>query len=212
VDRGVRDRIGIISPLLDKDFRAFLVVNGFHWFTMAFAWPLFPYVTVDVVHATVWQIAVISAVSGLVMSVTQPKFGSVVDRVGRKPLLVASRASFFLFPLLYAFATDWLHLLAINALLSLSTSAMTVSFTAYIMDSAPLGRRANYMAAANVVLGLATFLGSLAGGAFTSRLSALIGAEQALFTGLIFSAVLRLISSLGLLTIKEPLRTHVLER
>jgi len=43
----------VFLPLHDKSFRVFLVANGLHWFTMAFAWPLFPYVTIDIVHATV---------------------------------------------------------------------------------------------------------------------------------------------------------------
>jgi len=137
VERSVHGQTGILSPLLDGDFQTFLIVNGFHWFTMALAWPLFPYVTIDVVHVTVWQIAVISVASGLVTSIAQPKFGSLIDKFGRKPILIVSRVSFFLYPLLYAFATDWLHLLAINVLLSVSMSASMVSFSAYIMDSSP---------------------------------------------------------------------------
>ena len=202
VTLGWRD---VVSPLLDKRFRTFLIVNGFYWFTMAFSWPLFPYVIVNVVHAAVWQIAVISAVSGLLMSITQPKFGSFIDRVGRRLPLIVSRASFFLFPLLYAFATEWLHLLLINVLLSFPMSAVIVSLTAYIMDSAPPGRRANYTAATNMIYGLAAFLGSLIGGIFTMWLSASIGMRQALFIGLVSSATLRLISSLSLLLIRETL-------
>lgn len=196
---------GILSPLLNRDFRFFLTVSGLHWFTMALAWPLFPYVTVNVVHAAIWQIAVISAVSDLITSIFQPKMGSAMDRFGRKPFLFISRFSLFLFPLLYAFATNWLQLLTINALLAISTSALTISLSAYIMDSAPSGLRANYVASTNMVMGIATFLGSLVGGVFTSYLSDLIGEKQALFIGLITSSLLRLIASLGFLFIKETL-------
>lgn len=109
--------MNVFSPMKDKRFRVFLVVGGFFWFAMAFAWPLFPYVTVGLVQATLWQIALVSTVSGLVVSFTQPKFGSLADKIGRKPLISASAASFFLFPLFYAFAENWLHLAAINAIL-----------------------------------------------------------------------------------------------
>jgi len=205
VERSIYNKSNILSPLLDRDFRFFLTVNGLYWFTMAFAWPLFPYVTVNVVHATVWQIAVISATSDFITSIFQPKLGSAIDRFGRKPLLVISRASLFLFPLLYAFATSWLHLLAINALLAISISASMISISAYIMDSAPLGLRANYAASANMIMGTAAFLGSLTGGVFTNQLSALMDERQALFIGLIASSFLRLITSLGFLFIKETL-------
>ncbi|MCD6593734.1 MFS transporter [Candidatus Bathyarchaeota archaeon] len=196
----------ILAPLLDKRFRIFLAVSGLHWFTMAYAWPLFPYVTVDIVHATVWQIAVISAVSGLFTSVLQPKAGSLVDKFGRKPVLAISRASFFLYPLLYTMARSWIHLLLINIILSFSMSAAMVSFSAYVMDSAPPGMRANYAAASNLIMGISTFIGSMTGGVITGYLSASLGAEQALFYGLITSAILRLFSSIGFLLIKETTR------
>lgn len=193
----------VFSPMWDKRFRIFLIVNSVFWFTMAFAWPLFPYVTVNIVHATLWQIALISSMSGLVVSFTQPKFGSIADKIGRKPLIVASSVSFFLFPLLYAFAKHWLHLVAIHALLAFSMSASSVSATAYILDSAPIGKRDTYTGTYNLIFGLSAFLGSLAGGIFADYLSAANGVEQVIFIGLVTSAMLRLITSVGFLAIKE---------
>ncbi len=205
VERPTRGLSGITSPLLNGDFRRFLVINGFYGFAMAFAWPLFPYVTIKVVHATVWQIAVISAASGFVTSITQPKMGSIIDRFGRKPTLIISRTSFLLYPLLYAFARSWYHLLIINVFLAVSSSAAIVSLSAYIMDSAPPGLRANYAASTNMTMGVATFLGSIIGGIFAGRLSALVGERQALFMCLILAAILRLISDICLFFIKETL-------
>jgi MFS family permease len=197
--------IDVFQPLLDKDFRVFLVANGLHWFTMAFAWPLFPYVTIDIVKATVWQIAVIATAGGLVTAFTQPKLGSIADKVGRKPVLVVGRAAFFLFPLLYAFSTSWLHLLAIHVTLSAFISAVMVTTTTYILDSAPVARRATYTASYNLIFGISTFLGSLGGGMFADSLSAINGAHQIIFTGLIISAIMRLIASISFLAIKETL-------
>jgi MFS family permease len=199
-------RIGdVFQPLLDKDFRIFLVANGLHWFTMAFAWPLFPYVTIDIVGATVWQIALIATSGGLVTALTQPKLGSIADKVGRKPVLVVGRAAFFLFPLLYAFSTSWLHLLAIHVALSAFISAVMVTTTAYILDSAPATKRATYTASYNLIFGVATFLGSLSGGIFAGSLSATNGESKIIFTGLLISAIMRLIASMSFLAIKETL-------
>ena len=200
-----RAKMDVFSPMRDKRFRIFLIASGFHWFAMAFAWPLFPYVIVDIVEAKLWQIALISSASGLVASLTQPKFGSIADRIGRKPLLIVSHASFLLFPLLYAFASHWLQLLATNAILAFSMSASMVTTTAYILDSAPIGRRATYTGAYNLIFGFASFLGSFIGGIFTDYLSASNGTQQVIFIGLICSAVLRLITSMGFLAIKETL-------
>jgi len=202
--RGSLTRI-IVSPLRHKNFRNFLIIMGVNWFSMAFAWPLFPYVTINVVHATIWQIALISALPGLIVTVSQPKFGDLIDKAGRKPFLVASRASLSLYPLLYAYAQNWLHLLGIHMLLSIPLSALMVSFSAYVMDSAPPGLRANFIATVNMVLGLSTFLGSLAGGAFVGYLSNVKAVDNPLFWGLMISVILRLISSAGLFFIKETL-------
>ena len=195
----------VFSPMHDKNFRVFLIVEGFFWFAMAFAWPLFPYVTVDIVQATLWQIALISSVSGLIVSFTQPKFGSLADKIGRKPLIAASAASFFLFPLFYAFARDWIHLAAIHAILGLAMACFSVSSTSYILDSAPIGRRGTYTGAYNLVFGFASFLGSFAGGTFADYLSAANGIEQVVFIGLTTSTVMRLISSIGFMKIRETL-------
>jgi len=54
----------VFLPLYDRDYRVFLIANALHWFTMAFAWPFFPYVTIDIVHATVWQIAIYQLQAG----------------------------------------------------------------------------------------------------------------------------------------------------
>jgi MFS family permease len=208
---GSRRKSDVFLPLQDRNFRIFLIANGLHWFTMAFAWPLFPYVTIDIVGATVWQIAIIATAGGLVTALTQPKFGSIADKIGRKPVLVVGRAAFFLFPLLYAFSTSWLHLLAIHVLLSAFISAVMVTTTTYILDSAPVARRATYTASYNLIFGTATFLGSLAGGIFADSLSALNDIHQIIFTGLIISAIMRLIASTSFLTIKETLPRKVVK-
>jgi len=205
VKTGSWRKTSVFLPLHDKDFRIFLVANGLHWFTMAFAWPLFPYVTIDIVGATVWQIAVIATAGGLVTAFTQPKLGSIADKIGRKPVLVVGRAAFFLFPLLYAFSTSWLHLLAIHVILSAFISAVMVTTTTYILDSAPVTRRATYTASYNLIFGIATFLGSLAGGTFADSLFTSNGTHQTIFTGLIISSIMRLIASTSFLTIKETL-------
>ncbi|UCC33583.1 MAG: MFS transporter [Candidatus Bathyarchaeota archaeon] len=201
-------KLDAILPMRDKSFRIFLVVNCFFWFAMAFAWPLFPYVTVDIVKAELWQIALIATASGLVASLTQPKFGSIADRIGRKPLIVASHASFVLFPLMYAFANHWLHLLASNAILGFALAASIVTTTAYILDSAPIGKRATYTGAYNLIIGCSSFLGSFVGGVFTDYLSTSNGVHPVIFMGLICSAALRLITSMGFLTIVETIPSN----
>jgi MFS family permease len=145
----------------------------------------------------------------LIVSFTQPKFGSLADKIGRKPLIAASAASFFLFPLFYAFAKNWLHLAAVHAVLGFSMASFSVSSTSYILDSAAIGRRGTYTGAYNLVFGFASFLGSFAGGTFADYLSAANGVEQVVFIGLVTSAIMRLMTSVGFMTIKETLPKRI---
>jgi MFS family permease len=80
-----------------------------------------------------------------------------------------------------------------------------VTTTTYILDSAPVARRATYTASYNLIFGISTFLGSLGGGMFADSLSAINGTHQTIFTGLIISAIMRLITSISFLAIKETL-------
>ncbi len=206
VENGSKSMGKMFSSLRDKPFAVFLTTNTIFWFAAAFAWPLIPYVTIDIVHASVWQIALIATFSGLADTITRPIIGSLIDRFGRRPVLIAGQLTFFLFPLGYAFSTSWFHLLAINMLFSPVRSALMVITTTYALDSAPEGERASYIAAYNTFLGITTCVGSLLGGFFTSLMSVSIGFEKAVFTGLLVSVVMRIITSLGAFKVKETLK------
>lgn len=206
-DKTSRKWVDMIAPMQDHNFRPFLIANGLHWFAMAFAWPLFPYVTYEIVDE-IWQLAVIQTVSGVIAGVTQPKLGAIADKIGRKPVIIFGRAAFFVFPLVYAFASSWLHLLVVHAFLGIFSSAAMVTTTTYILDSAPPGKRATYTASYNFVFGLVTFFGSLIGGIFANVLS-MSGVANPIFFGLIISALLRIVTSTSFLKIKETLHKNV---
>ncbi|HID90983.1 TPA: MFS transporter [Candidatus Bathyarchaeota archaeon] len=196
---------GILIAFRDEHFRRFLIVSALSGASMAFAWPLFPFVTIEIVGAAIWQIAVIGASWSLAAALGQRVFGFLADRIGRKPLLIASMTCLFLFPLLYALATNWLQLLAINVGVGFLISALSVVIPVYILDSAPEGQRGIYTASYNVVSGLTTFAGSLIGGAFGEYLLAFMDLRQMLFSALLLAAIMRLAAGLGFLTIWETL-------
>ena len=200
----------ILIAARDKDYRRFLAVNFAYWFAMGFAWPLFPYITVDIVGATVWQMALMDAGMRLMMALTQRRFGSVLDKFGRRPVLVASSCTMCLFPLWYALARTWTQLAVANAFMGIAMSAMFVARPTYILDSAPEGKRATYAASNSVVFGLGSSIGSLTGGSLGSHLLSSTDFHGALSTGLLFSALLRLVTGLGFLLVKEtsPRSTH----
>jgi len=200
----------LFLALKDKGFRRFLILSLIFWFSMGFAWPLFPYITVKVVSATLWQIAVINAGMRVMTSATQGFFGKLLDRFGRKPFMVIGCSGLCLFPLGYAVARSWIDLLVINVILGPFISAIFVAWPAFVLDSAPEGRKATYSGASSFTFGIGSFVGSLSGGYFVNLLSGLIKFDRALSLGLIFSAAIRLLSGLSFLIISEtgPMRNH----
>ncbi len=202
------DRVGfnlkdLFSAIRDRSFRRFLILSLMFWFSMGFAWPLFPYITVKVVNATLWQIALINAGMRAMTSATQGLFGKLLDRFGRKPFMVIGCSGLCLFPLGYAFARSWFDLLVINVILGPFISAVFVAWPAFILDSAPKGRKATYSGASNFTFGIGSFIGSLSGGYFVNLLSSLVKFDRALSLGLVFSTVIRLFSGLRFLILSE---------
>ena len=193
----------IFLALKDRSFRKFLVLSLIFWFSMGFAWPLFPYITVKVVSATLWQIALINAGMRAMTSATQGLFGRLLDKFGRKPFMVIGCSGLCLFPLGYAMARSWIDLFVVNVLLGPFLSAVFVAWPAFILDSAPEGRKATYSGANSFTFGFGSFIGSLVGGYFVNLLSSLIQFNRALSLGLILSAVIRLLSGLSFLVVSE---------
>ncbi len=193
----------IFLALKDKGFRKFLILSLMFWFSMGFAWPLFPYITVKVVSATLWQIALINAGMRAMTSATQGLFGRLLDKFGRKPFMVIGSSGLCLFPLGYAIAKSWIDLFVVNILLGPFISAVFVTLPVFVLDSAPEGRKATYSGANSFTFGLGSFIGSLMGGYFVKLLSGLVRFNRALSLGLIFSALIRLISGLSFLVISE---------
>jgi len=195
--------VDVFMALRDRSFRKFLILNLIFWFSMGFAWPIFPYITVKIVGAELWQIALINAGLRAMTSATQGIFGRLLDKFGRKPFMVIGCSGLCLFPLGYAVARSWVDLFVINVLLGPFISAVFVAWPAFILDSAPERRKATYSGANSFTFGFGSFLGSLVGGCSVNILSSLVQFDKALSLGLAFSAVIRLLSGLSFLIISE---------
>jgi MFS family permease len=64
----------------------------------------------------------------------------------------------------YALATDVWQIYVINAGLGFANAMANVAFFAYILDVAPVEKKAEYFAVYNTIIGIATFFGSIIGG------------------------------------------------
>ncbi len=185
------------SKLLgDLRLRRYLILNTLYGVGMAFAWPLFPFIITEELGMTVWQVAILAITETAANIVTQRFTGGLMDRVGRRPIIVFSRVVMALAPLSYALATSWLHIVVAEVFLGMGMGAWMGSESTYAIDLAPGELRATYLAASATAFGLASFGGSLLGSFVTEHILT-SGGIEAIKTGLLISAGLRLVLGLA---------------
>ncbi|MFA5869291.1 MAG: MFS transporter [Candidatus Bathyarchaeia archaeon] len=199
---GGRRRFEFAALMGDEDLKRFLIISFVFGAGAATASPFFSYITVGKLKMSIWMIAA-TAVANLACNVVgQRVFGRVLDRVGRRPVIVFSRVIMASSTIVYAFATSWLHIVAIEALVGVALAAWSCGQSTYIIDIAPPRLRATYLAASMTAVGVSNFLGSYAMGTLTQGYIASTD-YSAISMALVFTAVLRFTLGFLFLTIRE---------
>jgi MFS family permease len=187
-------------------FVKYCAVVGFFEFSMSICWPLIPRTQVDVLGASMLQIALLSVVQSLLTIIFQGWAGRFTDTMGRKQALIIYRFSLITVPIAYAFAPDINALIAIGAFWGIITALGQAGITAYLLDISPSEYRGSFTAVFNLVLGVTSFFGSLIGGylsAFTIDAFGLIVGLQIVY---MVSMVGRIIGAILHLTLKETIK------
>jgi MFS family permease len=190
------ENIDLRVVLRDNKLRRYLIANLIYGTGLAFAWPLFPFVIVDRLGLKIWQIAAYSIFSAATSMFSQRYIGNLMDRIGRRPIVVFSRMIMTVGPLIYIVATNWTHVAAAEILLGLGMGAWLSSGPTYIIDLAPVEMRATYLAMNTAVFGLSSFMGNLLGGYITENFLIVGGTIQGINTGLMISGILRFTTGL----------------
>ncbi len=168
----------------------------------ATATPFFGFITVQKLHMTVWQVAITAAANLTCNALTQRPAGRLMDRIGRKPVLTFSRVVMAASPIGYTLATSWFHIVAIEALVGVALASWNSGQATYVLDIAPRGLRATYLAAGVAATGVSNFLWSAISGIVTQPYVANTG-FAGIGSALIFAGVLRLGLGFAFLTLPE---------
>ena len=187
-------------------FKRFLVIDSAFIAIMAFAWPLYPFVVTNIVHATNTQLSAIWAGWCCSMALAQKFGGALSDRIGRKPLLIISRSLLFLMPLGSALTNrwpTWILLFGTQSIAGFLWGLSLILEQLIALDLAPTDQKTIFAGTIFTVTGVTGFLGSLFGGTITQLLSPRLGPLNALLLMLYISTLGRLILGLVHVFIEE---------
>jgi MFS family permease len=190
-DKSFLHDLGII--LQNKSLRILYMISLFQGFFMSFAWPLFPIANVIVTKNDMFIVAMLNVTHTAISSLIYPYFGRLADgrladRYGKKPIIMLGRIGIALVPLTYAFATKSWHLFIAHIFWGIFMVAESIT-QAYILDNAQPDAIGTSLASYGLILGISTFLGSLASGYLVNELI-ILGFEQltALSIGFLIAA------------------------
>jgi DHA1 family multidrug resistance protein-like MFS transporter len=147
-----RRRIAILS------FALIVVMLGY-----GMVIPLFPFY-IEMMGAGGSDLGLLVATSAFLELLFGPLWGSVSDRVGRKPILLLGLLGYSLSSLLFGLSTELWMLFASRALSGVLSSATSATALAYISDSTSERDRGGGMGILGAAAGLGLILGPAAGG------------------------------------------------
>lgn len=192
---------GLINE--NNDFKLFLKLSAIQGFCMSFAWPIFTITTAMILNLSMTEVGALSVIQTVATLLAQPLMGRLVIRIGKKPLIVFHYASLTTVPLVYCFASSFIHIAVLNTFLGLVVASGNATILPYILDILPENHVGEFTSIYNMVMGLAYFIGSAAGGNTVEIMSQYLGRVWSLQVGYVFSAFGRLLAGLSFLKIRE---------
>lgn len=190
----------------NSNFVRFSVASIIFGFFMSISWPLFSITAVRVLNASMLEVALLGVISGIVTIALQPWGGKLVDRVGRRQLIIVYRLGLVLVPVFYGLATSVFHLYLLNLILGIVGAFGDIAMLAYLLDITQEQLRGTLTAFYNLVTGAVYFIGSLIGGYLANYLIGVFGLVLGLQLVYALSAIGRGAGALTFTTLREPLK------
>ena len=148
--------------------------------------PIMPFY-IESMGADATQLGMLMAVFSIMQFLFAPMWGSISDRIGRKPVLLLGALGNALTQLMMGFSTEYWMLFASRALAGVLSSATLPTAMAYISDSTDTKGRSGGMGIIGAAMGVGMVLGPGMGGWL---------AESALSTPFFLAAGLSMVSVL----------------
>jgi len=198
-DVSVKERVkkSLRQPLKNGNFLRFVSATSLWRFSSEMALPFYSVYIIAVLHYPVWLVIALSCISQLSSTYFLRISGSIMDRLGYKPVIALSFAAFSISAILFTFTTlPEKHVLTLPILVAIYimdgfySSIPPLAIMNTIAKITPRGSSASYYALGNVLNSVFGAAGSLTGGVLAI-----------LFTSANFAVKIDIESSLGFLEI-----------
>jgi MFS family permease len=194
---------GFRNSLKNPRFRGFAFTNTLYNLSMSIAWPLFILTQKNVLNLSPAQITTFSIASSVTTIASQYMMGMLLRRELYRFLTLLNRFGLVVVPLVYAYATNYTQLLLLNIYTGFLSGFTNIIFPMYIIECAGDGNRATYIGVYNMLIGTASFTGSLIGGSISTKLIESFGLIQGLKITYYICTIARIFSALLTLKSKE---------
>jgi MFS family permease len=144
-----------------------LKFSAFHasmQFAVAIASPFFALYQLRDLEFSYVQFMGTTAMSVFVQFLTLNRWGRLSDLFGNRLILITTGAVIPALPALWLISTEYVYLLAVQALSGLVWAGFSLSATNFVFDLTPPARRATLMAVHHVLGAGAVFVGAIVGG------------------------------------------------
>ncbi|NHJ01398.1 MAG: MFS transporter [Candidatus Heimdallarchaeota archaeon] len=150
----------------NKPFKRLLPIDTFFKFAMSTAWPIFPFVTLQVADSWL-MVSLMWAIFNLPRGIGQNIGGTLADKYNKKIILLISRLGYTVVPLGYAAGlvtgNVWFLILG-NIPGGLAFGAEETSIATYSLDCSTEDTKGRYYSILLTAEGFSAFIGSLSAG------------------------------------------------
>lgn len=181
-----------------KEYKKYLILSTLWWGVMSISWPIFSLTQVKIFRLTKTEVAILSITGSIGQMIMMPLWGNIVDKFGRRNLLVISCMLTSIWPLAYAISQNYIQLLILNTIGSALGSSINIIPGIYLLDTIPLKEnRATLVSIYNTITGGAQAIGQYIGG----EIASISGLRETMM----LSAVLRMAFAIPMFTLPETL-------
>jgi MFS family permease len=157
-------RAGMWRRLRGSPFARFSLYYMAMQFAVHIASPFFVVYMLRDLGFSYLEFTIMAATSVLMQFLTLNRWGRISDAFGNRYILVLTGLALPVLPLLWLFSTNYIYLLAVQALSGLVWAGYSLSAGNYLYDLIPGERRATHMALHNVFASVGVFCGAMLGG------------------------------------------------